>query len=89
MGMRAQGDCQIKRNVASFLEKYFNFWMSLSIAVVVAYGFIQTLGKTLIHATPPRPLVLYVHGAAFFGSLFSLAFSRRWYGPIGFSGIGW
>jgi len=57
----------MKQNLESFLESYFYFFMSLLIAAVVVYGFSQTVEKKLIHAAPPRPLLLYVHGAVFLG----------------------
>ena len=58
---------KMKTNLVTFLEKYFYFFMSLLITAVVVYGFSETVGKKLIHAAPPRPLMLYVHGAVFFG----------------------
>jgi hypothetical protein len=58
-----------KTNLETFLKKYFYFFMSLLIAAVVVYGFSQTVEKKLFHAAPPRPLILYVHGAVFFGWL--------------------
>ncbi len=48
-------------------DKYFYLVMSLLIAVVVVYGFSQTVRQHLFHATPPRPLLLYVHAAVFSG----------------------
>jgi hypothetical protein len=47
------------------LEKYFYFFMSLLVAVVVVYGFSHTVNKNLIHATPVRPWILWVHGIVF------------------------
>ncbi|HEX4068368.1 MAG TPA: hypothetical protein VHZ09_20275 [Acidobacteriaceae bacterium] len=47
------------------LDKYFYFSMSLLIAAVVIYGFSHTVNDNLIHATPPRPWLLWVHGAVF------------------------
>jgi len=47
------------------LDRYFYFFMSLLIAAVVAYGFGQTVNPYLIHAAPPRPLLLWFHGAVF------------------------
>jgi hypothetical protein len=47
------------------LSQYFYFFMSLLIAAVVIYGFSQTIDQNLIHAAPPRPWLLYVHGAVF------------------------
>lgn len=52
-----------------FWERYFYFFMSLLIAVVVAFGFSQTIDMNLIHPTIPRPFLLYVHAAVFTGWL--------------------
>jgi hypothetical protein len=49
------------------LDRYFYFFMSLLIAVVVAYGFSRTVSQRLFHPTPPRPLLLYFHAAVFTG----------------------
>jgi len=48
-----------------WLEKYFYFSMSLLIAAVVIYGFSHTVDQNLIHATPRRPVLLWVHAALF------------------------
>jgi hypothetical protein len=53
--------------LSRFLSKYFYFCMSLLVAVVVIYGFGHTVDNRLVHATPPRPWILWVHGAAFSG----------------------
>jgi hypothetical protein len=53
--------------LARFLNQYFYFSMSLLIAVVVVYGFGQTIDQNLIHATPIRPWLLYVHATVFSG----------------------
>ncbi len=50
-----------------FLSKYFYFSMSLLVAAVVIYGFGHTVDNRLVHATPPRPWILWVHGAVFSG----------------------
>jgi hypothetical protein len=47
--------------------RYFYFFMSLLVAAVVIYGFSHTVNQNLIHATPPRPWLLWVHGALFSG----------------------
>jgi hypothetical protein len=39
----------------------------LLIAVVAAYGFSHTVDQNLIHATPTRPRILYLHGVVFSG----------------------
>lgn len=50
-----------------FLARYFYFCMSLLVAVVVVSGFGQTVDQNLIHATPERPWLLWVHGSIFSG----------------------
>jgi len=50
-----------------FLNKYFYFCMSLLVAAVVVYGFSHTVDHSLIHATPPRPWILWVHATVFSG----------------------
>ena len=67
--------------LSRFLNQYFYFCMSLLIAAVVVYGFSHTVNDNLIHATPPRPWILWLHGAVFSGGWSSLSSSRRWSGP--------
>lgn len=50
-----------------WLDKYFYFAMSLLVAVIVVWGFGQTVNQNLFHASPPRPVLLWFHGAAFSG----------------------
>jgi hypothetical protein len=47
------------------IDKYFYFSMSLLIAAIVVWGFSYTVDQNLFHASPPRPLLLWFHGAAF------------------------
>jgi hypothetical protein len=47
------------------VDKYFYFAMSLLFAVIVVWGFSQTVNSNLFHAAPPRPFLLWIHGAAF------------------------
>lgn len=49
----------------TFLNRYFYFTMSLVMSGVVVAGFSRTVGDSLFHANPPRPVLLWVHGAAF------------------------
>ena|SRR5271166_452126 len=49
----------------AFLSRYFYFSMSLVFAGLVVWGFSRTVNDNLFHAAPPRPLLLWVHGAAF------------------------
>ena len=57
----------VSTNRAGLLDKYFYFFMSLLIAVVVVYGFSRTVDKNLIHPALPRPFILYLHAAVFSG----------------------
>jgi hypothetical protein len=47
------------------LDKYFYFAMSLLIAAIVVAGFSRTVNQHLFHAAPPRPFLLWIHGAVF------------------------
>lgn len=48
-----------------FLSRYFYFSMSLVFAGLVVWGFSKTVDHNLFHASPPRPFLLWMHGAAF------------------------
>ena len=84
----------MQTNLEGFLEKYFYFFISLLVAAVVVYGFSQTVEKKLIYAAPPRPLVLYVHGAVFFGWVILFSFQSalvrthrvQWHQQLGWFG---
>lgn len=49
----------------TFLSRYFYLCMSLVLAALVIWGFSRTVNAHLFHANPPRPLLLWIHGAAF------------------------
>jgi hypothetical protein len=49
----------------TFLSRYFYFCMSLVLAGLVVWGFSRTVNHNLFHANPPRPVLLWMHGAAF------------------------
>jgi len=49
----------------TFLSRYFYLCMSLAMAALVLWGFSRTVNTSLFHATPPRPLLLWIHGIAF------------------------
>jgi len=51
--------------LAGFVNRYFYFSMSLLLAVIVVSGFSRTINNSLFHATPPRPFLLWIHGAVF------------------------
>jgi len=47
------------------LNRYFYFCMSLVFPALVVWGFRRTVDANLFHAAPPRPFLLWIHGAAF------------------------
>ena len=49
----------------TFLSRYFYFCMSLVLATLVIVGFSRTVNANLFHASPPRPMLLWMHGTAF------------------------
>jgi hypothetical protein len=49
------------------VDRYFYFFFSLVVAGIVVVGFRQTVDRFLFHASPPRPVLLWIHGAAFSG----------------------
>jgi len=49
----------------TFLSRYFYFGMTLLMAGLAAGGFSHTVDARLLHAKPPRPLLLWFHAAAF------------------------
>lgn len=49
----------------TFLSRYFYLCMGLVMAGLVFWGFSRTVDHQLFHASPPRPLLLWMHGAAF------------------------
>ena len=55
----------VKSALKAFLARYFYFCMSLVFAGLVVWGFSKTVDTNLFHANPPRPMLLWFHGAAF------------------------
>jgi hypothetical protein len=49
------------------VDRYFYLFLSLVIAGIVVAGFSRTVDRFLIHAAPLRPVLLWIHGAAFSG----------------------
>jgi hypothetical protein len=49
------------------VDRYFYLFFSLVVAGIVVTGFSQTVDRNLFHAAPPRPVLLWIHGAAFSG----------------------
>jgi hypothetical protein len=48
-----------------WVDRYFYFAMSLVTAGVVVWGFSHSVMDNLIHATPPRPHLLWAHATVF------------------------
>ena len=67
MAASAQTSARVaqKSRAVNVAGQYFYFFMSLLIAAVVIYGFSHTVDQNLIHATPARPWLLWVHGTLF------------------------
>lgn len=81
---------------ANLLENYFYFFMALVIAAVVVYGFSHTVEAKLFHPAQPRPFLLYIHAAVFFGWVLFFVLQSglvrtrkvRWHQRIGWFGVG-
>jgi hypothetical protein len=53
------------KQLKMFLSRYFYFCASLVMAGLVLWGFSHTVDAQLLHANPPRPLLLWFHGSVF------------------------
>ena len=62
---RIEKETSTTNQFKTFLSRYFYFSMSLVFAAIVIIGFSRTVNANLFHANPPRPLLLWIHGAAF------------------------
>lgn len=79
-----------------FLKRYFYFAMSLVLAAIVVTGFQRTVNANLFHPAVPRPLILWMHGAAFAGWIAFFIFQSTlvrvhkvsWHRSIGWFGAG-
>jgi len=65
IGVAARPQATSQSRLKMFLSKNFYFCMSLVLAGLVVWGFSRTVDHNLFHAKPPRPLLLWMHGAAF------------------------
>jgi hypothetical protein len=78
------------------VDKYFYFAMGLLAAAIVVWGFSHTVDENLLHAAPPRPLLLWFHGAAFSGWIAFFIFQSglvrthnvKWHRFFGWFGAG-
>ena len=62
---RLQKETTAMTPLKSFLSRYFYLCMSLMMAGLVTWGFSRTVDANLLHAKPARPVLLWMHGAAF------------------------
>jgi FtsH-binding integral membrane protein len=62
---RVEKELSTTNRLKPFLSRYFYFSMSLALAGLVVWGFSRTVEANLFHAKPQRPLLLWMHGAAF------------------------
>jgi hypothetical protein len=53
------------KQLKNFLSRYFYLCMSLVMAALVLWGFSRTVDVRLLHASPPKPGILWFHGAVF------------------------
>lgn len=65
VGLDARPAAGATTGLKMFLSRYFYFCMSLVITAIVVSGFSKTVDANLFHANPPRPFLLWMHGAAF------------------------
>lgn len=60
-----ESEASAMKQFKRFLSRYFYFCMSLVIGGLVIWGFSHTVDARLLHANPPRPLLLWFHSAIF------------------------
>jgi hypothetical protein len=78
------------------VDRYFYFFMSLLIAVIVVWGFSHTVNDALFHPAIPRPLLLWIHAAVFSAwvafyilqSVLVRSRNVRWHRRLGWFGAG-
>jgi len=62
---RLQKEASTTSPIKTFLSRYFYFSMSLVMTGFVVWGFSHTVVQNLFKAKPEKPLLLWIHGAAF------------------------
>jgi hypothetical protein len=65
LAARIEKEASTTKQIKPFLGRYFYLCTSLVLAALVILRFSRTANATLFHANPPRPLLLWIHGAAF------------------------
>src|SRR3974390_866762 len=62
---RIEREASTRSQIKPFLSRYFYLSMALAMSALVVWGFSRTVETNLFHGNPPRPRLLWVHGAAF------------------------
>jgi len=65
LAARIEKEASTTKQLKTFFSRYFYLCMALAMAALVVWGFSRTVNTNLFHANPPRPLLLWMHGAAF------------------------
>ena len=65
LGFTTRSQTSVTRGFKTFLGRYFYLCMALLMAGLALWGFSHTVDARLLHAKPPRPLLLWFHAAAF------------------------
>jgi hypothetical protein len=65
VGIAARSHTSVTRGFKTFLGRYFYFSMALLMGALSLWGFSRTVDARLLHAKPPRPVLLWIHGVAF------------------------
>jgi hypothetical protein len=65
VGFATRSQTSARSGFKKFLGRYFYFCMALLMAGLSVWGFSQTVDTRLLHAKPPRPVLLWFHAAAF------------------------
>jgi hypothetical protein len=61
-----EGRKQVRqKRLKTFLSRYFYFCMALAMLGLAAWAFSRTANAGLLHAHPPKPLLLWFHAALF------------------------
>jgi hypothetical protein len=65
LAARIEKEAGTTNQFKTFLGRYFYLCMSLVLSALVIVGFSRTANDHLFHANPSRPLLLWMHAAAF------------------------
>lgn len=62
---RTETQSGVRKPLKWLLSRYFYFCMTLLMAGLAVLGFRHTVDARLLHANPPRPVLLWFHGLVF------------------------